>query len=101
MTKLYAVQNILSGRNATEGIFTYPTDTMASVTLAENISKSPNMRLDECRLFCIGKYDDELQKIETEGYPVVVSWDLRRLKEQPAQEKSKEELQKDLNEITR
>lgn len=97
--KLYAVQNILSGRNATAGIFTYPTDTMASVELAEQIVKGKTIRIDECRLFCIGKYDEEMQKIDTEGYPTVISWDMRRLKEAPSETKTKEEVENDLAEI--
>lgn len=101
MTKIYAVQNILSGRNATGGLFTYPTDTMASVELAEQIVKSKTIRLDECRLYCIGEYDEERQQIETDGYPAVVSWDLRRLKEAPSEEKTREEVQKDLTNLSR
>lgn len=101
MTKIYAVQNILSGRNATGGLFTYPTDTMASVELAEQISKSKTIRLDESRLYCIGTYDEELQQIKTEGYPTVISWDMRRLKEAPSEEKTREEVQKDLTELSR
>lgn len=97
--KLYAVQNILSGVNATQGIFTYTTDTMASVELAENIVKSKTMRLDECRLYCIGEYNEEKQTIDTTGFPTVISWDLRRLKEPMSEEKPREEIEADLSKI--
>lgn len=70
----YCVRNVLSGLS--DGIFTYKTDGLASVTLAPMISRTTP--LDEVQLMNIGTFDNETNEL-VPCSPVLVTWDSRRL----------------------
>lgn len=69
----YVVENSLSG--AHRGIFTYRTDKEASRSLF-GITRQlmPDLDMSECRLFCIGEYDDETGLINPYPSKKIVSW---------------------------
>ena len=96
MEKIFVVKNLLSNRNNNGGLFLFPTDVMASVVLAEGIVKGGKDRLEELQLWELGEYDETTNKI-TLAEPTLVQWDLRRLKEQKMEDKTKEEIEKDLS----
>lgn len=69
----YVVENSLSG--AHRGIFTYRTDKEASRSLF-GITRQlmPDLDISECRLYCIGEYDDETGLISAYSSKKIVSW---------------------------
>lgn len=98
MERIYCVVNRLSGRNTNPGLYLFPTDSYASAELGEAIGKSPNLHIEECNLYCLGTYNTEENKIIADkGY--IVPWDLRRLKEPKMEDKTPEEVKKDLSNI--
>lgn len=96
MERIYAVKNKLSGRNVNNGLFLYPTDTMASVTLAEQIGKSESLKLEENDLYYLGEYNAETQEIKLES-PRVIAWDCRRLKERKLENETVNEAKENLS----
>lgn len=91
----YVVENSLSG--AHRGIFTYRTDKEASRSLF-SITRQlmPDLDMSECRLYCIGEYDDESGLINAYSCKKIVSWNPKGSVESRSEPVSVEQAEADL-----
>lgn len=99
MERIYSVKNMLSNRNANGGLYLFATEVQASVELAEAISKSTSIRLEEVQLWEIGTYDEEANIIQAYPVPKLIAWDMRRIREQKMADMTPREVENDLSKL--
>lgn len=92
---IYCIENVLT--SSSSGLYLFRTDAMASRALI-NMARQLNQDLDlsELRLYCIGSFDDETKDI-IKSVPKLVSWNVRNNIEVQSENKSIEDIEKDMN----
>lgn len=94
----YVVENSLSG--AHRGIFTYRTDKEAARSLyGITCQLMSDLDISECRLYCIGEYDDETGLLNAFSSKKIVSWNPKGSVEALSSPVTAEQAEADFEEI--